>query len=389
MYSLINVRPSLDLICLDEVCREYGLQMTNDRAQWLMRLPLVGIVLDSDGNIHWDSTLFLADIALTGRSLTGDTVRSYGYSLVSWLNYLESHKLKISDVTEQDLQLFRNHVWSKVARPERSDLRASKSTVIARVETARRFHDWGARTRRFESLLGLWAQANSSGTKRSNNGWSSRCSSRRIALPSEQRLPKILSANELKKLVSAAPEPYSLVFKWAVTTGLRRVELCRLNKDVLNGISFSGNNRKIMQLDVLRKGGRLVSTYLPAALMNDTSWYMKIGRAQPKHGMDDAVFLTKNGCRLQREHVSRVFRECADSVGSKATMHHLRHTFAVTVLQILQHQVSAGSEINPLKTLQVLMGHATLASTEIYLRALDVYSDEVAEALDFLYGASI
>ncbi|MCS0660764.1 tyrosine-type recombinase/integrase [Massilia terrae] len=384
-YSLTIVHPSSDLHFLEGICKDLGVKT---HVQWLRQVPVVCIVMNRIGEVHWHSTHFLAEIVLKSKSLTGDTVRSYGYSIISWLNYLELQELEMTDVTEQDLQLFRNEIWGR-ASAHGSNFRAAKSTVVARVETARRFHEWGVRTNRFESPLGQWAHAHAGSMKLTGHGSFRRCSRPLSALRPEQRLPKILSAADLKKLITIAPEPYSLLFKWAVTTGLRRMELCHLTKEELDTVSFAGNNRSMMTLDVLRKGGRLVSTYLPAPLMNDTRWYIHTTRPQARRGAEHRVFLTKNGHSLQREEVSRVFRDCADEVGSKATLHHLRHTFAVTVLQILQQQAQAGAEINPLKTLQVLMGHSTLASTEIYLRALDVYSDEVAEALDFLYGASI
>jgi len=113
-----------------------------------------------------------------------------------------------------------------------------------------------------------------------------------------------------------------------------------------------------------------------------------MNRPKAQAGGEPFVFLTSSGYKLHREEVSRVFRFFADQAGTSAVFHHLRHTYAVTTLEILQRQANAGSSINPLKTLQVLMGHANITSTEIYLAALDVYSDDVAEALDFLYGAA-
>ncbi|RAS17028.1 hypothetical protein BX591_1501 [Paraburkholderia bryophila] len=35
------------------------------------------------------------------------------------------------------------------------------------------------------------------------------------------------------------------------------------------------------------------------------------------------------------------------------------------------------------------MGHASFETTEIYLRAMDVTSDAVMQALDYLYGATL
>jgi integrase len=233
----------------------------------------------------------------------------------------------------------------------------------------------------------VWAQAQTNYAKSMRQGpYLPRRSS--LSLPSEQRIPKILNAGDLKKIVQFAPLPYSLIFKWAVTTGLRRMELCKLTTLEFDAISFHGDRNNVMSFDTIRKGGRRVTAYLPAKLFHDTRWYINMSRGLPQSGEERFVFLTPSGCRPHREQVSRVFRQCADQIGSRAIFHHLRHTFAVTALEILQRQANAGSSINPLKTLQLMMGHASIASTEIYLTALDIYSDDVAEALDFLYGAS-
>lgn len=47
-----------------------------------------------------------------------------------------------------------------------------------------------------------------------------------------------------------------------------------------------------------------------------------------------------------------------------------------------------GGPMNSIKTLQVLLGHANIATTEIYLRAVEANSDAVLDALDFLYGSA-
>ncbi|KHA76964.1 hypothetical protein NC77_18625 [Janthinobacterium lividum] len=59
------------------------------------------------------------------------------------------------------------------------------------------------------------------------------------------------------------------------------------------------------------------------------------------------------------------------------------------VLARLQKYENEGDPINALKSLQILMGHASLETTEIYLDAMEVTSDAVAETLGYLYGASL
>jgi integrase len=87
--------------------------------------------------------------------------------------------------------------------------------------------------------------------------------------------------------------------------------------------------------------------------------------------------------------MTREFRDVADRLNIKATLHHLRHTFAIQVLGHLQKYELEGEPINAIKTLQVLMGHSSIETTEIYLEAMDVTSDAVAQTLGFLYGGAL
>ncbi|MGJ9420711.1 tyrosine-type recombinase/integrase [Massilia sp. CMS3.1] len=367
-YRLELIRPSTVLPLIHDVRQEFDLGPFEPTMWRTNDVPLIAAILNRDNKIHWLSTTYLAERALESTSLTGDTVRSYGYSLVLWLNYLSSKNLLLELVTEADLQIFRNTVWNRNSGFSEPRQKAYRSTVIARVETARRFHEWGQSNGKFFSPLGMGGPM-------------------RYTLPPEQRLPKIVKATELKNIIGIAPEPYNLAFKWAVTAGLRRFELCGLSKGQVESLTY-GDLNEIGEMDVYRKGGRLITTYFPNALLHDTIWYIQTSRPTPKKGMEDVLFLSPNGYKLQREEISRVFRRCADKFGIGAVLHHLRHTFAVTTLEILQRKANAGGSVNPLKTLQILMGHRSLESTQIYLRAMDVYSDEVAEALSFLYGAA-
>ncbi len=112
---------------------------------------------------------------------------------------------------------------------------------------------------------------------------------------------------------------------------------------------------------------------------------------RPRNASSDesSVFLTRRGEPVSRSTLSRVFRRCADAAGSKATLHHMRHTFAANVLRVLDAFERDVEPMNSIKTLQVLLGHATVRSTEIYLRALHADSTTVAQMLGYLYGDTV
>jgi site-specific recombinase XerC len=43
-------------------------------------------------------------------------------------------------------------------------------------------------------------------------------------------------------------------------------------------------------------------------------------------------------------------------------------------------------DLNPLKIVQVLLGHVSIQSTAIYLRCVELHADTLAESLAYLYG---
>lgn len=387
MFQLLIIRPSQIPVAHSGASAAEN-TFSTPRLCALQGLPLVVAILDTSGRLEPHSSLYLTEISLSSCSVLGDTVLSYARSLQQWLNFLYSGSIRIEEATERDLQVFRNAVWTQ-RQPDGRSISISRSTVIARVETARRFHEWAVRQQHFLSPLGERANAQTQKAASSGKTGKARFTTHGLTLPVASRIPRVLTPKELKDLIDTAPMPYSLMFRWAVTSGLRRFELCKLPVGMLAAVRPTHSHMGVSGLDVNRKGGRLTAVYVPTKLLDETKWYMRMTRPAPRPSCEGFLFLTQEGFSVQRETVSRVFKRCADALQIRATFHHLRHTFAVTALQILQQQANLGSSINPLKTLQLLMGHANLTSTEVYLRALDLYSDEVAEALDFLYGSSL
>jgi len=137
------------------------------------------------------------------------------------------------------------------------------------------------------------------------------------------------------------------------------------------------------------KGGRTRTIYTPPQLVEETHWYILANRPNATLGFENSVFLNARGRSVSKKSLSEMFRKSAKAIGSDATLHHLRHTFAVTTLRHLQQSANQGNDVNPLKTVQVLLGHSSLESTEIYLRALELQRPEIEESLSFLYGADI
>ncbi|MEJ1938092.1 tyrosine-type recombinase/integrase, partial [Nostoc sp. NIES-2111] len=146
------------------------------------------------------------------------------------------------------------------------------------------------------------------------------------------------------------------------------------------------NEGGLISFQILRKGGRDLTVYAPTTLVEETNWYVLTERPSSKSpGAGGIVFLSESGLPISRQTLSRKFREVADRIGSKATLHHLRHTFALKVYGQLERFRLSGEEVNPIKTVQVLLGHAHAETSEIYTSAASVASEAVMTALDSLF----
>jgi site-specific recombinase XerD len=85
--------------------------------------------------------------------------------------------------------------------------------------------------------------------------------------------------------------------------------------------------------------------------------------------------------------VGLMFADASKRVGVATHFHALRHTFASVMLRFLQRQADQGAELNPLLTLQTLLGHADLATTAIYLRVVATDLSVIEASVDELYEA--
>ncbi|MBU7440902.1 tyrosine-type recombinase/integrase [Paraburkholderia fungorum] len=201
----------------------------------------------------------------------------------------------------------------------------------------------------------------------------------------------MLSTEEIRGLFQFARMPYRLAFRWALTTGMRRFEVAVLPCSLLpTPEQLAMLDGEFASLRIRRKGGRELAIYPPKSLVEETQWYILADRIKPSAGFEDYVFINRSGLSISRQSLTKEFRRCADLVGSDATLHHLRHTFAVHVLKYLDNGGNGeiGAAKNSLKVLQVLLGHAHIETTEIYLRAAEVTGRDAMAALESLYRTS-
>jgi integrase/recombinase XerC len=163
------------------------------------------------------------------------------------------------------------------------------------------------------------------------------------------RLPRVLSSGEIGTLLDdGGTQVVDLRDRAALellyAAGLRVSELC--------GLDRRGVDLRARTVTVLGKGGkeRRVPMHDQAAAALDE--WLRVGRpAMP--GPRQAVFVNQRGSRLGPRDVRRILDRRA---AAPTHPHALRHTFAT-------HLLDGGAD---LRVVQELLGHASLATTQIY-----------------------
>jgi integrase/recombinase XerC len=173
-----------------------------------------------------------------------------------------------------------------------------------------------------------------------------------------KRLPNYLDLHEVEALL-AAPDAMTpqgqrdqAIMEVLYASGLRVSELVSLN---LRNVDLQHG-----ELRVWGKGAKERVALLGEPACRALKRYTREGRSQLiKAGREtNALFLNRLGSRLSTRSVNNILDKYAKLAGleRRVTPHVMRHTFAT-------HLLDGGAD---LRTVQDLLGHADLSSTQIY-----------------------
>lgn len=171
-----------------------------------------------------------------------------------------------------------------------------------------------------------------------------------------RRLPVFLYLEEMERLLAApaADTPIGrrdrALLETLYATGLRVSELVSLDVDQVTDTD---------EIRVVGKGRKERLVFLGNAAQAALREYLSRGRialAAPRE--EPALFLNRQGARLTDRSVRRLVHKYALAACARHGLspHSLRHSFA-------SHLLEAGAD---LRTIQELLGHASLATTQIY-----------------------
>ena len=265
------------------------------------------------------------------RNLSENSIRAYIADLESLLEHI--NKLGVTEF--KDLTI--DHLRSWLANLQTRG--AARSSLSRRTVSIKAFTYWGAK-----------------------NGWLSRDIGKQLQSPKPQRrLPDILDiegaittldslAVRVSEEGSSAAMRDRAIVETLYASGIRVSELSGLN---LSDIDFGRNT-----LRVLGKGNkeRTVPIGIPAAKAL-TEW-LAARKSMVNEKSGDAVFVGARGKRIDQRTVREIVYVALEALGGKVKMgpHGLRHSAAT-------HLLEGGAD---LRTVQEILGHSSLATTQIY-----------------------
>jgi len=278
--------------------------------------------------MNWEAALSAYDRDLRARGSAERTRRAYGVDLGGFAEWAGEQGLDPGDVRYRDVRRFGAGLSNAGAAP---------ATVARKLAAIRGLYGYLVRTEK----AGANPAELVSSPKRT------------------EKLPKVLSTEQMRTLLERIPArtPLELrdraMLELAYSCGLRCEEIVNLDLGALD--------YETEQLRVLGKGNkeRLLPVGEPA--QRALRRYLDKGRrALAVEPREPALFLSKSGRRLSNSDVTRRLglwtREAALAAG--VSPHSLRHSFAT-------HLLEGGAD---LRTIQELLGHASISTTQVYTR---------------------
>ncbi len=185
----------------------------------------------------------------------------------------------------------------------------------------------------------------------------------------EKKLPQILTGEEVELLLAqpSSADPKGMrdkaMLEVMYATGMRVTELIDLNVEDVNldlGIVKCSNNKK----------NRSIPLY-PAALKAVGLYMRDVRMAMVSDPSEEALFVNVGGVRMSRQGFWKILKHYQAKAGieKEITPHTLRHSFAV-------HLLENGADLG---SLQELMGHSDISSTQMYTHMINQKIKKVYE----------
>ncbi len=302
---------------------------------------------------------FLAYLRVV-KNASEHTVRNYSIDLNAFKDYLQQEFLKSSKPDELPLKICYQTSYSD--RNQEKDMLLSLDMIDRKIirnflaELHARQASKKTIVRRLSSLRAFFKYAFSQKFIFSNPAED-------IETPKiEKKLPTSLDYEQVLRLFEQPDVSNYLEFRDRAimelfySSGLRVSELVAMNREDFDAnqllIKLKGKGKKERIVPITKSAAQWITDYLAHA-----ERHCEVDGHLPEID-PHAIFLNKHGTRLTARSVDRNFDKYLTTSGlaRKVTPHTIRHTIAT-------HWLENGMD---LKTIQLLLGHRSLATTTIY-----------------------
>lgn len=261
------------------------------------------------------------------KGLSNNTVSAYLNDVTDYINHLEKYrKIKYAThINRQDILAFLKTLTNK---------KLTTKTITRKLSSIKSFHQF----------LLIENEVNEDVSKQ-------------IETPKiKKTIPDVLTIEEVTKLLESVngTDPISLrnnaLLELLYGSGLRVSELLNLK---IFDIHLASNYVKIVG-----KGNKERHVPLNQITVNALRNYLDIGRKELIKVENNVLFLNVYGNKLSRQGFYKILKKLALDVGitKDVSPHTLRHSFAT-------HLLESGVD---LRTLQELLGHEDISTTQIY-----------------------
>ena len=259
-----------------------------------------------------------------------NTLQSYKRDLKQFEKYLETSEEGYKDLTNEGIKDYIKYMQEEGKKP---------STISRGLASIRSFYQYEAKNKIVE--------------KDPTEG---------IQSPKiEKRVPSVLTSNEVALLLEQ-PKNVDLkgtrdkaMLEFAYATGMRVTEIISLNVEDINletGYATCRNGKKERTVPIGKMSLKALKDYM-----------LNARQTMIKDDNEKALFVNVNGQRLTRQgfwKIIKYYKEQAH-IDKDITPHVLRHSFATHLLQ-------NGAD---LKSIQTMLGHSDILSTQIYMQFQD------------------
>lgn len=186
-----------------------------------------------------------------------------------------------------------------------------------------------------------------------------------------RKLPDTLSENDINKIIDSVDLSHSqgqrnkTILETLYSCGLRVSELITLQLSDLffeeGFIRVIGKGNKERFVPISSYTQKLILIYV-----NEVRNHIN-----PQKGSEDTLFLNRRGKQLTRNMIFLIVKEMTEKAGIKKTVspHTFRHSFAT-------HLLERGAD---LRSIQQMLGHESITTTEIYMHVDKTFLKEVVE----------